>query len=303
MQNSDKANDIEAYSLIPGAIVYRNAFKDIDNLLSFFKEAESYAEDTYIMKKFHDWGDMGIMTEIDSQSINANPLDKNNQEDVRQKEIFQNIYNSYKYISKDFISKYANKNIWPSSYKKVDLLTEAKNTKIAFLKYNYEKDSQDKRFLKTSSAFHSDYFEQDMDSPGYKLIFTVMLYLNDDYDGGEICFFDGTKIVGLKPKAGDAVVFPSCEPFYHGVLTTYKNDRYAIRMNYCIQTEGSDEFKSGSYTKSSNQTNYKVPFMWEEDGVVFLTSPGMKDLSTWVLPPKILNTDQMERVRINAQPK
>jgi hypothetical protein len=74
-------------------------------------------------------------------------------------------------------------------------------------------------------------------------------------------------------------------------------------MNYCIQTEGSDEFKSGSYTKSSNQTNYKVPFMWEEDGVVFLTSPGMKDLSTWVLPPKILNTDQMERVRINAQPK
>jgi hypothetical protein len=43
--------------------------------------------------------------------------------------------------------------------------------------------------------------------------------------------------------------------------------------------------------------------MWEEDGVVFLTSPGMKDLSTWVLPPKILNTDQMERVNINAQSK
>jgi hypothetical protein len=300
MQSSDIANNIEAYTLIPGAVVYKNAFNDIDKLLSFFKEAENYTEDTYIMKKFHEWGSYGIMTEIDSQSINSNPLDINKEEDLRQRIIFQNIYNSYKYISKDYISKYGNKDIWPSSYKKVDLTTEAKNTKIAFLKYKHDKISKSKEFSATSSPFHSDYFEQDMDSPGYKLIFTVMLYINDDYDDGEICFFDGTKIVGYKPKAGDAVVFPSCEPFYHGVLTTYKNDRYAIRMNYCIEAEASDEFKSGTYVKPSNQTNYKVPFIWEKDGVVFVSSPGMKELSTWVLPPTILTVDQMERVQLNA---
>ena len=297
MQNLD---NIEAYTLIPGAVVYKNAFKDIDKVFSFFKEAENYPEDTYIMKKFYEWGHHGIMTEVDSQSINSRTVNQNNKQDVRQKEIFQNIYSSYKYIAKDFIAKYGNKDIWPSTYKKVDLFTEAENTKIAFLKYNHENIFKSKEFSTTSSAFHSDFFQQDMDSPGHKLIFTVMLYLNDDYDNGEICLFDGTKIVGYKPKAGDAVVFPSCEPFYHGVLTTYNSDRYAIRMNYCIETAGSDEFKSGTYTKSANETNYKVPFIWEKDGMTFVTSPGMKDSSIVVNPPLILTVDDMKRVELNA---
>jgi hypothetical protein len=252
------------------------------------------------MKKFYEWGHHGIMTEINSESITSRQVNENEKSHVYEKEIFENLYASYKKIGKDFINKYGDSDIWPKSYKKVDLSTEAKNTKIAFLKYNYENVLKTKQFHGTSSAFHSDFFQQDMDSPGYKLIFTVMVYLNDDYEGGEIAFFDGEKIIAYKPKSGDAVVFPSCEPFYHGVLATDKSDRYAIRMNYCIETEGSDEFKSGNYTPSSNQTNYKVPFTWKQDGIRFATSPGMGQSAIFVDPPSVITVNQMERVAFDA---
>ena len=150
------------------------------------------------------------------------------------------------------------------------------------------------------TAFHSDYFDQDMDTPGYKLIFTVMIYLNSDYEGGEICFWDGGKIVGYKPEPGDIIAFPSCEPFYHGVLNINNNNRYAIRMNYCAVTDGSKEFKDGTFKLSLNNTNYKVGYSWIKDGNKITTSPGIEN-NNFVDPPLILTTDKLERVLIDAK--
>jgi hypothetical protein len=299
-------NDIEnvkAYKLIDGAILYQNVLKDTEEILSFFKEAELYKEDVYVMKKFHDWGQYGVMTEIDSTSYHGftpEHFDPNDQEQVKQKSVFEKLEDAYNFVKKDFMIKYGNKDIWPSHYSKVDLFNESENTRIAFLKYDLElaKKAELQKF--NFSAFHSDFFEQDMDTPGYKLIFTVMIYLNDEYGGGEICFWDGKKIVGYKPKSGDILVFPSCEPFYHGVLNINKSDRYAIRMNYTAITEGSEEFKSGTFTPSLNYTNYKVGYRWIKDGNKFYSSPeAEKQIST--SPPLILNLDQMERVLIDAK--
>lgn len=299
-------NDIEnvnAYKLIDGAILYQNVFKDTEDILSFFKEAELYKEDVYVMKKFEPWGQYGIMTEIDSTSYHRftpehfNPDD---QEQVKQKAVFEKLEDAYDFVKKDFMIKYGNKDIWPSHYNKVDLFNESENTRIAFLKYDLElanvADLQKINF----TAFHSDFFEQDMDTPGYKLIFTVMIYLNDDYEGGEICFWDGKKIVGYKPKPGDIAVFPSCEPFYHGVLNINNANRYAIRMNYTAITEGSKEFKDGNFEPSANYSNYKVGYVWIKDGHKIFTSPEAKEqIKTY--PPLILNLDQMEKVVVDAK--
>jgi len=61
---------------------------------------------------------------------------------------------------------------------------------------------------------------------GYKLIkperkITTLLFLNDDFDGGEIEFShlrfkDGSRVV-FKPKAGEMIVFPSHGLFAHEV--------------------------------------------------------------------------------------
>lgn len=45
--------------------------------------------------------------------------------------------------------------------------------------------------------------------------YAAILYLNDDYEGGEL-FFDKINLT-LKPKPGTLVIFPGSEKFHHGV--------------------------------------------------------------------------------------
>lgn len=53
---------------------------------------------------------------------------------------------------------------------------------------------------------------------------SVVLYLNDNYEGGEIYFKEqGVKI---KPEAGSIVIFPSVEPYYHQSLPVEKGIKY-----------------------------------------------------------------------------
>lgn len=60
---------------------------------------------------------------------------------------------------------------------------------------------------------------------------TINFYLNDNYSGGDICVYDDVskKSYRYKPMAGDAVIMPSTEPFYHGVKQYFNADRYFAR--------------------------------------------------------------------------
>lgn len=54
--------------------------------------------------------------------------------------------------------------------------------------------------------------DQDTDP---SIVYASIIYLNDDYSGGEL-FFDNIGLT-LKPKAGTLVLFPGTERFHHGV--------------------------------------------------------------------------------------
>jgi hypothetical protein len=48
------------------------------------------------------------------------------------------------------------------------------------------------------------------------LEYSFVIYLNDNYEGGEIYF--SKQNITLKPKAGSIILFPSKEPYLHGSL-------------------------------------------------------------------------------------
>ena len=52
------------------------------------------------------------------------------------------------------------------------------------------------------------------------------LVLNDDYEGGEFCFWDGTMM--HRPPKGAAIVFPSNFMFPHEIRKVTKGERYSI---------------------------------------------------------------------------
>lgn len=62
--------------------------------------------------------------------------------------------------------------------------------------------------------------------PAYVTTVSVVAYLNDDYEGGEIYFprFDLT----IKPKAGDIVVFPSTYIYEHASLPMKVGTKYSV---------------------------------------------------------------------------
>jgi hypothetical protein len=66
---------------------------------------------------------------------------------------------------------------------------------------------------------HADSYDGNAD-----LAFSLVAYLNDDYEGGEISF-PGHNIE-VKPKAGSLIMFPSQTPFIHEVKPIISGDRY-----------------------------------------------------------------------------
>lgn len=65
---------------------------------------------------------------------------------------------------------------------------------------------------------------------GYEFLeYSTVIYLNDDYEGGEIYFPKLSYI--YKPKAGDIVLFPcSTDEYLHGVQPVRGSNRYTIAM-------------------------------------------------------------------------
>ena len=53
---------------------------------------------------------------------------------------------------------------------------------------------------------------------------SIVIYLNDDYEGGEIKF--PNQNISIKPEAGSMVIFPSYEPYVHDPQPTISGDKY-----------------------------------------------------------------------------
>jgi len=67
---------------------------------------------------------------------------------------------------------------------------------------------------------HVDTYPGDGKSP----VMSGVLYLNDDYTGGELDFpLQGVRI---KPEAGSIIIFPSVEPFFHQSLEVVAGEKY-----------------------------------------------------------------------------
>lgn len=56
----------------------------------------------------------------------------------------------------------------------------------------------------------------------------MVIYLNDDYQGGEIYY--PQQQLSIKPKARSLVIHPASEPYEHGVLPVVRGNRYAITL-------------------------------------------------------------------------
>jgi hypothetical protein len=71
---------------------------------------------------------------------------------------------------------------------------------------------------------------------GYGVIgYSALLYLTDDYDGGEICFYDGNDPTAYKPSAGTLVYFKGDENYPHSVNKVLGGERANIILFFDVK--------------------------------------------------------------------
>jgi hypothetical protein len=99
--------------------------------------------------------------------------------------------------------------------------------------------------------YHTDFIQHLSENPGWKFGTSIVIYPNDDYEGGEISFKifkdnnyeEIDKEFNYKPKKGDVLIFPSVYPYLHGVKNVSSGHKYICRLYWQFEFSGSDNWK------------------------------------------------------------
>jgi hypothetical protein len=104
---------------------------------------------------------------------------------------------------------------------------------------------------KIGMNYHTDFVQHETEKPGWKFGITMVIYGNDNYDGGEISFKilkdnnyeEVDKEFNYKPKEGDVLIFPSDYPYLHAAQLVTSGTKYIFRLYWLFESSGSDTWK------------------------------------------------------------
>lgn len=222
----------DIYSPYTEIMIFKKILKNSNEIINYFED----------LKEWDNWYTFGKMVEFSNSGANFYSFPSKEEWDSKIPN--QNEKNN-KYV----------KQITDIFYQTTKLYFEKnkiEKNNLSFNSFNIAKYFSDAGVSKNLAMnYHTDFQQERFNIPEYKFFITTLFYLNDNYDGGEICFkklnLDQTKIeysFDYKPSAGDVIVFPSTPPFYHGVKKAINGEKYIIRTYWKALQEETDIWKS-----------------------------------------------------------
>ena len=266
--------------LMPFVVVYKDVFLDHNKIFKIIKDSENNNSHEFTKEYWEDWE--GVATKIkvnksfSSKIAFLSDKDKDVFDDQKylREEMFDVIYNCYD----DYLERWLNSE---------ELLTLNRTTEEVFGKddkyklfhkvtnWNFREtisDDSEEGWIRTTVDFVKYFQTYDRKyilpyhldngktpgTPGPKSILSATLYLNDDFEGGEISFLNefDNNIINYKPKAGDLIIFPGDKPFFHAAHKAYGSNKYFGRHFLTWNDTGSDDYKENlkkfgeEYTKT-----------------------------------------------------
>jgi hypothetical protein len=230
---------MEYSEIYPKVGVYTGLLPDVESLYQIMKDSEESSNGKYYLRKWDEWSIFGSYAQ-----------QKHDDNEPRE---FGEMYDKEKYLSDRVFEAY---NIAINDYLDRHSIILPKDSQLmtsSFSKYKKDVDHLDNNL---AMQYHTDYIISEREMPGNKFFLTCTTYINDDYEGGDIEFFIDGNFYNHKPKAGDILVFPSTEPYYHGVKTIKNGYKYFIRNFITYPYPGSQDWLSRQITYG--------PFRWIE---------------------------------------
>jgi hypothetical protein len=216
-------NKIELY---PRVMVYRDLIKDVPKTFKAITDSHDNNGENYF-NPWTDWSKFGIYASVKGDHeivgrLGTDPIFDN------EYEIVQDVENAYKIAIDDYVKTYD-----------IQLPENSRLNSSSFCRYHEGVDVLENDL---TMQYHTDYKQSEREMPGNHFFITCTTYINDNYTGGEIEFYIDGKFITHKPIAGDIMVFPSIEPYYHGVKTITSGYKYLIRNFITYRYLGSKEW-------------------------------------------------------------
>lgn len=253
----------------PKVHIYKNLLPNAKRLVEILKQSSEDRSTSLYFNQWDDWFTFGQTI----GGIRFNPIypDLIDQERKKEEEgLVKELENAFSVATQHYMSYH-------------NVVREDHWTTMGPSICRYVSDMEHCGIDYLSMKYHTDYDYIRGDEPGDKFAITCTMYLNDDYEGGEMWFnlkgnasdafgeerVPEKDIMAYKPKAGDVLVFPSGHPdvlseestYFHGVSRTKKSenkqsDKLFIRSYHLIPFPGTDEWLS-------NQKKYGAD-VWEK---------------------------------------
>jgi 2OG-Fe(II) oxygenase superfamily len=226
---------MEKIKLYDQVNVYPNAIKNVKEHVKMLESSEFEVGGKYYFNEWQDWYGIGSMMNIGMLNENENPINSflGNDHAEKQLQFMKDCKNAFFSSTKDYMEEY---NIQLPDW---NPKPNWQRSGLSVCRYDITKNPEH-----LALEYHTDTHEFDLESPGQKFAITCTMYLNDDYEGGEVSYLNEKEgeVVTWKPKAGDVIVFPSHSPFFHGVHAVSKNVRYLVRTWWFYDYAGSPEW-------------------------------------------------------------
>jgi hypothetical protein len=224
-------NFFKKITVAPQIVIYSNLIKNCDKFLNIIDNKNKKSP---LWPEWKQWYDQGKFM---SQIFLKNDLVINEFDDANtqiEKLFLQNIFEAFNFIKEDYFKDYeGKKGNWPEYINQWEKIKESDKDSLRIDVYKYddiynEKDDLNDLLLQ----YHVDEMPELANKNIDHKIITLTIYPNDNYNGGEICFYDelSNKAYQYKPKAGDITIFPSAAPFYHAVKHFNNGSRYFMRI-------------------------------------------------------------------------
>lgn len=231
-------SSLNFYKLDENIFIYKNPFSDLGKISVFLNGLEwnpwyTFGDIYKIIKR--DAYKSDIFPSKEDWSVYVNSLDLLNEE-VDILNAFYSVTKSYTEETGTTLDNWLCSNIDICKYYDASKIADSDN-KHSFIR-------NDRSY---AMSFHTDYPQESSNSPGEKQKITCNMYLNSNYDGGEIefkVFSDNGDFnrITYKPEAGDIVVFPSTPPYWHAVRETTNGEKYFVRCFWHVVDKASEDW-------------------------------------------------------------
>jgi len=228
---------LDYVELYPKVDIYRNVLKDPNQLYAVMNESEKTSEGKYFLKTWDPWAHFGTYTQKkDLREVSAEI--QKEEMFIKEKQFVEEVEEAYNKVILDYVERHG-----------IDLPDGWHFSGCSYSKYHANIDTLNNSM---TMQYHTDHITSQKDMPGDKFSITCTMYINDDYEGGDIEFYVGGNLINHKPQAGDILVFPSTEPYFHGVKTINTNEKFFVRNFIMTPHNGTEEWlanqrKFGAY--------------------------------------------------------